>query len=254
VSARAKQSGSTSPEPSGAIYPALGHFDVWQQAAYEFASSFLIDAPCVDFGCGYGMGAALLASRTAQPVLGLDSDDGCVRYAKRHFGGTNLTFVRKDGSSIPVPAGSLGLITACKVIEHLPPEQLLAFFGEVRRTLRPGGRLVGQTVNPDVPHREGVRYLRALPASFLDQEAKELGFGIGLYGQEISRPGDSGILDLIVPAIPRSIGRTRSMKAVQGLVMAWLSRKASVHDPNVRIEDFARDKHLTTVFVMTRVG
>jgi O-antigen chain-terminating methyltransferase len=42
---------------------------------------------------------------------------------------------------------SLGGVFAAQVVEHLPPDYLLAFLNEAQRVLRPGARLVLETVN-----------------------------------------------------------------------------------------------------------
>ena len=48
--------------------------------------------------------------------------------------------------------GSLGAITAIHVIEHLPADALVRFFELARERLRPGGRLVCETINPHAPY------------------------------------------------------------------------------------------------------
>ena len=55
--------------------------------------------------------------------------------------GDLLDFLRAQG------AGGLGGVFAAQVVEHLPPEALPAMLAEAHRVLRPGGRLVLETVN-----------------------------------------------------------------------------------------------------------
>ena len=47
-----------------------------------------------------------------------------------------------------LPAASVGGVFAAQVAEHLPPAVLQAMLAESHRALRPGGRLVLETVNP----------------------------------------------------------------------------------------------------------
>jgi cyclopropane fatty-acyl-phospholipid synthase-like methyltransferase len=46
---------------------------------------------------------------------------------------------------------SLGAIVAAQVIEHFPYAELLEFVWLAREKLRPGGRLIAETVNPHAP-------------------------------------------------------------------------------------------------------
>jgi len=47
-----------------------------------------------------------------------------------------------------LPDASLGGLFGAQVIEHLPPDRLLRLLSLAQRKLRPGGRIVVETINP----------------------------------------------------------------------------------------------------------
>ena len=105
--------------------------------------------PVLDIGCGRGELLELL--RDAQiPARGIDVDSAMVD----HCHAKGLSEVEQaDGIAYlaRLEEASLGAVVALQVIEHLPYQQLLEFVREAHRALRPGGRLIMETVNPHAP-------------------------------------------------------------------------------------------------------
>jgi SAM-dependent methyltransferase len=106
--------------------------------------------PVLDIGCGRGELLELL--RDAEiPARGVDLDPAMV--ARCHAKG--LTDVEL-GDAVAYVNGledsSLGAIVAAQVIEHLPYRELLELMRVAQRKLRPGGRLIVETVNPHAAH------------------------------------------------------------------------------------------------------
>ena len=87
-----------------------------------------------DVGCGVGGFLAPL-SRFGL-VLGIELDEPAVCFAHEH-GRTSMIVGRCD--DLPLPDGSLDLITLWDVIEHTPDD--LAVLSAVRQALRPGGHV-----------------------------------------------------------------------------------------------------------------
>lgn len=101
--------------------------------------------PLLDIGCGRGE-LLDVAEEAGIEARGIDLDVELVRLA------VERGFTAEVGDGIAVlrdaPDGSLGAVSAIHVVEHLPVDQLEAFFAEALRALRPGGLLITETINP----------------------------------------------------------------------------------------------------------
>ncbi len=105
--------------------------------------------PVLDVGCGRGELLDLLRE-TGLAYTGVDSEPGMV--ARCHEKGHH-DVVLADGLDYleQVPDGSLGVVFAAQVIEHLSVEQLRALLALARVKLARDGRLIAETVNPHSP-------------------------------------------------------------------------------------------------------
>jgi SAM-dependent methyltransferase len=106
---------------------------------------FLGLAPVADLGCGRGE-FLLLLKEAGIAARGVDGNANVVQECRDK----GLDVVRGDLVAFlqGTPAASLGGLFAAQVAEHLPPPVLMALLAEAHRTLRPGGLLVLETVNP----------------------------------------------------------------------------------------------------------
>jgi SAM-dependent methyltransferase len=111
----------------------------------DYVPYFRGAAPVVDLGCGRGEFLDLLRDAGIDGV-GVDGNAEMVfRCRERGLSaevGDAVDFVSRRG-----PA-SFGGIFAAQFVEHLPPRVLGGFLESCHRALRPGGRLVLETVNP----------------------------------------------------------------------------------------------------------
>ena len=99
----------------------------------------------LDVGCGRGELLALLASG-GKRVQGVDVNEDMV--AKCVDRGLDVQLGDGNAFLAAAPEGSLGGIVALQVVEHLTPEQLVAFLESCHRALRPEGLLLLETINP----------------------------------------------------------------------------------------------------------
>ena len=111
----------------------------------SYAGLFEGLAPVADLGCGRGEFLELLRSRDLA-ALGVESNANAVQECR----GRGLDVVQGDLVSFlrERQPGSLGGVFAAQVAEHLPPPVLQGMLQEAHRTLRPGGLLLLETVNP----------------------------------------------------------------------------------------------------------
>ncbi len=97
----------------------------------------LIGKAILDFGCGHGMAATVLA-RAGANVTAFDLSPGYVNEARQRAeaNGVRICFVVADGERLPFADQSFDAIWGSAVLHHLD----LAVAGrELKRVLRPGG-------------------------------------------------------------------------------------------------------------------
>jgi SAM-dependent methyltransferase len=114
------------------------------QARYAFAARLSRRKQVLDAGCGAGYGSAELA-RTAAGVLGIDRSADAIAFARETYPAPNLRFEEADCLSLPASDGSIDLVVAFEVIEHL--EDWRGFLREARRVLAPAGQFIVSTPN-----------------------------------------------------------------------------------------------------------
>lgn len=94
----------------------------------------------LDLGPGSGVNLDVLAARGRLVSLDLSarSLETCAALGRQLGATTELT--RADATRLPFQSGSLPLVCALDVLEHLPDDR--AALAEIRRVLRPDGRLL----------------------------------------------------------------------------------------------------------------
>jgi O-antigen biosynthesis protein len=114
---------------------------------YLFALRWAQGEQVLDLACGNGYGAALLARR-ASHVWALDVDGEAIAGARKDWCANNLTFVQGDAVQLPLRGGSIGLVVAMEVLEHIKDqEQLLQ---EIARVCSEDGIALVSTPNKAV--------------------------------------------------------------------------------------------------------
>jgi SAM-dependent methyltransferase len=113
----------------------LGH-ETWIRPAFAHLGD-LTGQPALDFGCGHGMAAVVLARRGAS-VTAFDLSPGYLAEARRRAiaNGVAVECVQADGERLPFPDASFSGIWGNAVLHHL---NLRIAAAELWRVLRPGG-------------------------------------------------------------------------------------------------------------------
>lgn len=112
----------------------------------------------LDAGCGSGPLSAALRDRGAI-VTGLDSSAGMLELARRRLGDDADLHLADLGRPLPFPDGAFDDVIASLVLHYL--EDWAAPLAELRRILRPGGRLIASVDHPLQGHplvRPGTDY------------------------------------------------------------------------------------------------
>ena len=121
----------------------------WHEMQLELLDWFFIPSAgerVLDVGCGSGVFANRLAELGAQ-VTAVDSNAESVEYGARTFARDNLEFRRGLLDELNLPENSFDSAVCLEVIEHVWPAQTDALLADLRRVLRPGGRLLLTTPN-----------------------------------------------------------------------------------------------------------
>lgn len=103
-------------------------------------------SPVVDLGCGQGEFLELLRDAGIESY-GVDSDPSACEAARRK----RMTIVEADlfQHLNQLPELSLGGVFSARLIEYLPPHLQSEFVALCSSKLKPGGRIVIETINPD---------------------------------------------------------------------------------------------------------
>lgn len=130
----------------------------WRRRAVD-AAALPPGGSAVDVATGTGKVASDLGRRVAPGgrVVGVDLSEGMIGIARRRFGGQpGLTFVVADALALPLPDGSFDAATIAFGMRNLPDYR--AGFAEMRRVVRPGGRVVCLEISR--PRSRAARLLR----------------------------------------------------------------------------------------------
>jgi ubiquinone/menaquinone biosynthesis C-methylase UbiE len=98
----------------------------------------------LDLGCGYGKTTFSLKKRWPQAqVIGLDPAMPCLRLARRLATerGHAIDWQQGIGERLPFDDASIDLVAMTMVLHEIPPAEIRTILAEVRRVLRPGGRV-----------------------------------------------------------------------------------------------------------------
>jgi malonyl-CoA O-methyltransferase len=118
----------------------------------------------LDAGTGTGRHAIRLAARGAR-VTAIDFSDKMLAKARAKDGADRVRFENHDVTRrLPYDDASFDRVLSALVLEHVA--DLAAFFRELGRVTRPGGRIVVTAMHPAM-------FLRGVSARFRDQETGE---------------------------------------------------------------------------------
>lgn len=109
----------------------------------------------LEFGCGTASNLIVLKKHLPDlSVTGIDVDPEILAIARAKLGraGVEAELVLYDGGKLPQPDASIDKVCTLLVFHHLTIEQKKLALAEIRRVLKPGGRLVladwGRQSNP----------------------------------------------------------------------------------------------------------
>lgn len=119
----------------------------------------------LDLGCGTGRHALWLAEQGAN-VTAVDFSEGMLTEARQKPFAEGVTFLQHDlHNPLPYGDGEFDAIVSGLVLEHI--KELPRLFAEIRRVVKPQGRVVISAMHPAM-------FLRGSQARFTDPDSGEL--------------------------------------------------------------------------------
>jgi SAM-dependent methyltransferase len=113
--------------------------------AYEFAGGFCEGKSVLDYGCGGGYGAAVLAGY-ARKVVGVDIDADALEHAKQHYRSPNLGYEKIPADApLPLERESFDVVVSFQVIEHVP--DVPRYLSDLQAVLKDTGMILLTTPN-----------------------------------------------------------------------------------------------------------
>ncbi len=122
---------------------------------YALASTFVEKKRVLDFGCGTGYGAAMLA-HTATSVCGLDIDTDAIAWAQSQHREARINFHQSSTFGDNLPSSSFDVATCFEMIEHVDHASQIRTISSIARLLTRDGILIISTPNPEVTQLYGV--------------------------------------------------------------------------------------------------
>jgi SAM-dependent methyltransferase len=123
--------------------PDRSDLDVYADIVHELGARSVLDV-----GCGTGTFALMLGAEGIE-VTGVDPDDGSITVAQRKPGAERVRWIVGDAEHLPPMQVDLATMTANVAQVFVTDEAWLGTLAGVRDALRPGGRLVFETRDPD---------------------------------------------------------------------------------------------------------
>lgn len=120
-------------------------YEDWKRSIVD---TFLLPAlspscACLEIAPGHGRWTETLAEHCRSLTL-VDLSPACLEHCRQRFSRfDHIVYRRTDGTTLPeVADGSVDFVWSFDAFVHMEPAVIGAYFHEIRRVLRPGGRAV----------------------------------------------------------------------------------------------------------------
>lgn len=158
--------------------------ELWgeHRSRYRFAESYVAGQTVLDVACGSGFGLEMLTAVGARPI-GVDYAGEALSEIRARQ--PRAALLRADATRLPLRSASVDHVVSFETIEHVPDAASLV--SEIRRVLKPGGRLILSTPNrafgPPQRHTANRFHVREFTADELRALLLECFSDVQLFGQ-----------------------------------------------------------------------
>ncbi|MCK5831848.1 MAG: class I SAM-dependent methyltransferase [Methylococcales bacterium] len=114
------------------------------------------DDVILDVGCGSGRLANALKEMPNLTYIGIDVVQDLLDYADEICQRDDWSFIKATDLKIPLDDNSVDIITCFSVFTHLLHEETYVYLAEMRRVLKPGGKIVFSFLDFLIPEHWGV--------------------------------------------------------------------------------------------------
>ena len=114
---------------------------------YKWAAQFCLEKDVVEVACGTAPGLGLIG-QVARSVVASDVDKHMVSIAKKFYG-NRFEIANFDALNLPFETSSKDVVIIFEALYYLPCVD--TFIKEVKRVLKPRGKLLVATANKDLP-------------------------------------------------------------------------------------------------------
>jgi 2-polyprenyl-3-methyl-5-hydroxy-6-metoxy-1,4-benzoquinol methylase len=133
--------------------PAEEQHGVLLHATRIVAAEDLEGREVLDIGCGFGWFELFALSRGARSITGIEISEEDLATARAHIDADNVHFEVGSAIDLPFDDSSFDTVVCWEVLEHIPKHTEPRAFAEIRRVLRPGGKLYLSTPHASLTAR-----------------------------------------------------------------------------------------------------
>lgn len=95
----------------------------------------------LNIGCGYGWCELNFLTRGVKEMVGCEISESDLKTARENVKNDKVKFIIASALELPFPDNHFDTVVSWEVIEHIPKNSESKMFSEIKRVLKPGGKL-----------------------------------------------------------------------------------------------------------------
>jgi ubiquinone/menaquinone biosynthesis C-methylase UbiE len=140
---------------------------------YKYIREHLTTEKVLDIACGSGYGSYYLSLNNGLSVIGADVSSDSIAKAKKNYQKDNLQFQVANALSLPFKDNSFDSVVSLETIEHFNVSDQKLYIAELKRVLKPEGKLWLSTPNAEASKHRNPWHLKELNFFELQELLKE---------------------------------------------------------------------------------